>query len=295
MPLVSNALKSQIIAGRTAVGAVVDPKVKAATSSLPPEAMATAGQKAWQAALTSVYANLDSILASSVSAYLAGMIVTYGGVPSIAIFPPPVFNFSATATSDGAIIDTKAKAVTSALPPSATATAGEKVWTQAFLQIYTTLITVAATAISTSLQAGTSIVQPPAAVAAGVPGPGVVAAPVPALVLPSVWSSALLSVQLTSAFSSLASNSGPIVDASIKAKTSTLPPSAASTAGTIVWEEFTKYLFNEIATVLSSVVHTFVLTGNGIVFNIPPGTSLITTIPPSFTGTSTVPQPATIS
>lgn len=291
MPLVPATLQSSIIAGRTALGPVIDSAVKAKASGLPPSAAASAGQQIWGEVLKIVYSDLDQNLASKIPVFLSSMIVTYSGVPSTAIFPPPVFTFSSKAQSDGILIDTQAKAKTAALPPNAVASAGQIIWQTAFQIVYITFNTVVSQALGTTLTAATSIVPPGAATIAP---PGVVIAPTPALVIPSVWNSGLLSAQLIPVFSALPASDGPLVDSSAKAKTSALAPAAAATAGQMIWEEFSKQLTFEIANNLSTILTTFLLSGSGSVFNIAPGTPI--TIPsPPFTGVNGAPVPAIIT
>ena len=292
MPLVPNSLQSAIIASRVITGQQIDSQIKAATATMPDPSQV--GKIAWSIAVGLIYADLDVNLSSNVSTFLNSMTVTYGGVPSVAIVPPAVFNFSTSADAHGKSIDNNGKAKCMTLPPSAVLKSGELMMQTAFEVIYLGLPTIVATAVSTAVSSATSIVPPGAAVLAGVPGPGVVAAPVPALVIPAPWTPVALSGLLTPAFTPKANPSGTKVDASGKAKTSSRPPSAVSSTGALIWEEFLLQLYLDISTTLPNIIKNYILLGNGSVFNIPPGTPITTPVFP-FTGTSSAPEPASIT
>jgi hypothetical protein len=292
MPLVPATLTTSIQGGRTAKGTGIDSAVKAATKTLPPSAVLSSGLKAWQAAIKLIYADLDANLSTTIASFLNTMTVTYVGIPSVAIFPtPPAFTFSAKADSDGALIDSTAKSRTATLAPSAVSTSGQIVYQTALEIIYTGLPSIVATAIVTTLSAGTSIV-PPGVACAGVPAPGITTAPSPALVIPTAWAAPALTSQLSAVFNvAKAKSTGTLVDSQGKALTATLSPSAVETAGQKIWELFSKNLTLDIATLLPEVLKTFILAGSGSVFNVAVGTPI--TIPsPPFAGTAgPLPQP----
>lgn len=292
MSLVPNTLQSAILASKSITGKMIDSQIKASTSSIPDPSQT--GKIAWSIVTQLIYSDLDVNLSSNVSTFLNSMTVTYGGFPSVAIVPPAVFNFSALASSHGKIIDTNGKTKTTTLPPSAVLKSGELMMQTAFETIYAGLPSVIATAVSSALVGSTSIVPPGSAVLAGVPGPGVVAAPVPALVIPSVWTPVTLSTLLSAAFLPKAIPSGTKVDTSGKAKTATIAASAVSSAGAILWEEFITQLYLDISSTIPNLIKNYILLGNGSVFNIPPGTPITTPVFP-FTGTSSVPEPASIT